>query len=143
MTKTLLPIAAAVVLVASAAFAHAQTPPPGADSGRGLMVMAPGCWFQFHHGRIRAGDNIPASMALRNTGQWCLGSIAVSGASSSGARVVDAPNHGELRLKVVDGGVVFVYRPGPGYQGSDRFLISLPSGGGSDFNLAASVTVDP
>lgn len=67
----------------------------------------------------------------------------MSGPSSSGARIVDQPSHGELRLKVVDGGVVFVYRPGAGYQGSDRFLIALPSGGGSDYNLAASVTVDP
>ena len=105
--------------------------------------MAPGCSFQFHHGRIRAGDNIPASMSLRNTGQWCVGSIGISGPSSAGARVVDQPNHGELRMRVVDGGVVFVYRPGAGYRGSDRFLISMPSGGGYDYNLAASVTVDP
>ncbi len=82
-------------------------------------------------------------MSLRNTGQWCVGSIGMSRSSSAGTRVVDQPNHGELRMKVVDGGVVFVYRPGSGYQGSDRFLISMPSGGGSDYNLAASVSVDP
>lgn len=105
--------------------------------------MAPGCLFQFHAGRIRAGDNIPASMSLRNTGQWCMGSIGLSGVSSSGARIVDQPNHGELRMNVVGGGIIFVYRPAPGYRGSDRFLITMPSGNGYEYNLAASVTVDP
>ena len=46
-------------------------------------------------------------------------------------------------MKVVDGGVVFVYRPGAGYQGWDRFRITMPSGNGYDFNLAASVSVEP
>lgn len=105
--------------------------------------MAPGCLFRLNGRRARAGENIPANMSLQNTGQWCAGSLAMSTVSGSGARIVDQPNHGELRIVPVSGGIVFLYRPGSGYQGSDRFLIAVPAGAGYDFNLAASVTVAP
>ena len=105
--------------------------------------MAPGCSFQFHHGRIRAGDNIPASMSLRNTGQWCLGSLSLSDSSTNGARIVDQPSHGELRMRILPNGIVFIYRPLADYQGSDRFRITVPSGFGLEYNLATSVSIDP
>ena len=78
MYRTIWLIAAAL---ACAAHAQAQTSlaPSGANPGRGLVVMAPGCSFQFHARRIRVGENVPASMSLRNTGQWCAGSIGFPG----------------------------------------------------------------
>ncbi len=131
--------------LACAPHVQAQTSlaPPGANPGRGLIVMAPGCTFQLHAQRVRVGESLPARMSLRNTGQWCAGSVGFSGVSSRGTRIVDQPSHGELRIKVVDNGVLFIYRPGAGYQGSDGFRITMPSGNGYDLNLAASVNVEP
>ncbi len=141
MHKTIWLIAAAL---ACSPRAQAQTPPapPGGNPGRGLMVMAPGCSYQLHAQRIRVGENLPASMSLRNTGQWCGGSFGFSGVSPNGARVVGQPRHGELRMKVVDNGVMFIYRPAAGYQGDDGFRITMPSGSGYDLNLATSVSVE-
>lgn len=144
MYKTISLIAVAFAFIAGATLARAQTPLPAAvNPGRGLIVMAPGCLFQADTVRIRPGDNIPGRMSLRNTGQWCMGSIGMSEASSRDARILTPPNHGELRMQIGDRGVVFIYRPVPGYQGSDRFMIAVASVGGADYNLAASVTVDP
>ena len=100
------------------------------------MVMAPGCLFHADMVRIRPGNNIPGRTSLRNTGQWCAGSIGMSGVSSSGARIIAQPSHGELRMKIVEGGIIFIYRPGAGYQGSDGFLIAVALGvGGYDYKL--------
>lgn len=143
MFKTPWLIVVCLALVTRVPLAQAQNPPPAANPGRGLIVMAPGCLFQLIGRRSRAGENIPANMSLRNTGQWCAGSLVLSVTSGSGARIVDRPNHGELRMGSVSGGIMFIYRPGPGYQGSDSFLIAVPAAGGYDFNLAASVTVIP
>lgn len=93
---------------------------------------------------IRAGDNVPVGVTLRNTQQWCYGGFGISGVSSSGIRVVDQPGHGELRLFIQPTGMILAYRPKPGFTGSDSFLVGVPSGyGGLDINYAASVTVDP
>ena len=143
MYKTPRLIVAILALVTCVSLAQAQTPPPAANPGRGLIVMAPGCVFRLDARRIHAGQSIPADMSLHNTGQWCAGSLTMSASSGSGARIVDRPNHGELRMGPISGGIMFIYRPGPGYQGSDSFLIALPAGGGYDYNLVASVTVTP
>ncbi len=82
-------------------------------------------------------------MAVRNTGKWCFSGFGFSGVSAQGSRVVDRPSHGDLRLLVRDRGIVFGYRPAPGYAGSDSFLITLPSGTGYEFNLAVTVHVKP
>jgi len=119
----------AVTLAGFGATALAQTPPPAANNpGRGLMVMAPGCSYQMHNRRFRVGENMPATMSLRNTGEWCMGSVGMSGVAANGAHVVDQPDHGELRVKTIPAGVVFVYRPSPGYLRHSHNLLVIMAG---------------
>ena len=128
--------------VAGALTARAADAPPAPAPA--TVVMAPGCKFVMHSGRIRPGDNVPVRVALRNTQQWCFGGFSLSGTSSSGTHVVDQPDHGELRLIVRPEGMIVAYRPKVGFTGSDSFLVAVPSGyGGYDINYAASVTVAP
>ncbi len=150
---------AALAAVATLALAACAEPPPlagqpavgasaGMSSGQVLAAREaasahPGCVIRNHSGMVRPGDNVPIGMVVRNDATWCFTGFRFSGTSPAGSRIVEPAEHGEVRLLLRGGGIVFAYRPTPGYAGPDGFLITMPSGAGYDFNLAITVRVTP
>jgi hypothetical protein len=116
---------------AAVGLAACSTPPASREADQQAAAKPdPGCQVRSHGGMSRPGDNVPINMHVQNTGRWCFSGFGFSGTSAAGSRVVETASHGEVRLLVREGGIVFGYRPKPNYTGPDDFLISMPSGTG-------------
>lgn len=93
-------------------------------------------------GRFRAGSGAPpAIMTVSNEGGWCAKGYTRSRAGGfTGGNVIDAPQHGEARVRHLANRSVLEYRPTPGCAGSDRFTATLTPEGGT---YIVEVTVWP
>ena len=96
---------------------------PGIGRATRMVVQADKGWcpIRLHH---RPADQ--ASTAMRQP-FW-------------GADVVAAPSNGQIELFIHDNRTAVLYRPNPGYQGLDRFVLQLAPGAGT---YPVDITVTP
>ena len=77
-------------------------------------------------------DTRAARMTTGGNG-WCGWAVRLvddRGTASewTGASIVRAPSHGQVRVRLADGMAHIEYRPAPGYRGPDHFAVRLRPG---------------
>lgn len=100
------------------------------------------CGGKLLNSRIRPGEDALFVFTVMTNSQWCFDGVTRSGDSTEGQRIIDPPSHGQVRLVRQPGAIVFGYRPAPGFVGTDRFRIAVPTEIETTY-LAATATVTP
>ena len=99
--------------------------------------------------RFSPGVGRATRMVVQGGKGWCpiqLSHRPVDQASTAmrqpfwGANVVTAPSYGQIDLFIEDNKTIVLYRPNPGYQGTDHFVLQLAPGAGT---YPVDITVTP
>lgn len=122
---------------ASAPLAPAPAPP--GPLKRRVTGRAKSC-ESTRAGRYSADAGTLVALTMSNEGGWCGKFYSQEGAPFTGGNIIEAPAHGEARVRHFRTRSVIEYRPAPGYVGSDRFTATLTPGNGT---YIEEVTVRP
>ena len=119
----------------------AAQPPPIAQPVAATSARARVCDVS-RTGRYRAGSGgLATSMTVSNEGGWCAKAYNRNRTGPfTGGDIIDAPAHGQARVRHARTNSLLEYRATSGYVGSDRFTATLTPGGGT---YIVEVTVQP
>ena len=116
--------------VAQAAAAPAADPAPTGPARRRVSGRAKSC-ESTRAGRYSSDAGTLVALTMSNEGGWCGKFYSQEGVPFTGGNIIDAPTHGEARVRHLRTRSVIEYRPVPGYVGSDRFTATLTPGNGT------------